>query len=269
MTWLLPVALAIGLLLGLLGGGGAILTVPVLTTVAGQTPPQATAGSLVIVGASALVGCVPHLRAGRVRVVDGVSFGLLGIVGALAGSRLSAAVPGPVLMSAFSLLMLVVAMLMIRKLRRSGCPGAQPGRAAGSGDTRGDAPDTGAAGWPIRIVAATGVGLLTGFFGVGGGFVIVPALTLVMGLPMPTAVGTSLLVIAINSASSLAFRVVRGAPVDWGVVLPFAALTVLGTLLGARLSGRVDQRVLHLAFIVLLVAVAIGVAAQNIPRLAQ
>ncbi len=250
MTWWLPlVAVAVGVLLGLLGGGGAILTVPILTTLLGQTPAQATVGSLVIVGLSSLIGALGHLRSGRVRVTEGVVFGLLGIVGATIGSRLSTQVSGPVLMSAFSVLLVLVAGLMWRR---------RGARTTESGTER---------GWLVRIAAATGVGLLTGFFGVGGGFVVVPALTLVLGLPMSAAVATSLLVVAINSTSSLAVRAVSGLSLDWGVVLPFAVLAVVGTLFGSRLSPRIDQRRLQLAFIVLLLAVAAVVGIQNIPQL--
>lgn len=248
--WLLPLALMVGMLLGTLGGGGAILTVPILTTLVHQTPAQATAGSLVVVGLSSLVGLVPHQRAGRVRVADGVTFGLLGVVGAAVGSRASTAVRGPVLMTAFAALLIVVAAIMWRRRSRA---------TAATGAER---------GWLAKVAAATGVGLLTGFFGVGGGFVIVPALTLVLGLPMTTAVATSLLVIAINSAASLATRASTGLDLDWSVIAPFAVLAVIGTLLGARVSQRLDQDRLQVAFIVLLVLVAIGVAAQNLPRLA-
>lgn len=248
--WILPLALAVGLVLGSLGGGGAILTVPILTTLVGQSAHQATASSLVIVGSSSLVGMVPHLRAGRVKVADGLVFGLLGVVGAAIGSRLSVAVPAAVLMSAFSVLLLVVAVVMWRRRRRP--------RSGDAGEGR---------GWAVRIAAASGVGLLTGFFGVGGGFVIVPALVIVLGLPMKQAVATSLLVIAVNSATSLATRAASGLELDWGLVLPFAALTVVGTLIGGRVAQRVDQRHLNLAFIVLLVLVALGVGLQNVPRL--
>ncbi|MBO3179391.1 sulfite exporter TauE/SafE family protein [Dermatophilus congolensis] len=247
--WIPPLALAVGALMGALGGGGAILTVPILTTLIGQTPRAATTGSLIIVGLSALIGVIPHLKTGRAKIADGLTFGVLGSAGALIGSHLSATVRGPVLMVAFCALLLLVAAVMIRKQIR----------AASTGTTR--------RGWIARIGAATGVGLLTGFFGVGGGFVIVPALTLIMGLEMPAAVATSLLVIAINSATSLASRATQELPLDWATLLPFAALTAFGTLLGGRLTTRINQRALNLAFIALLILLALGLAAQNLPEL--
>ncbi|MCH8611807.1 sulfite exporter TauE/SafE family protein [Arsenicicoccus dermatophilus] len=249
--WLIPLAVLVGLLLGALGGGGAILTVPILTYLLHLAPAAATTGSLIVVGLSSLVGLLPRLRAGEVRVADGLTFGLLGTAGALVGSRLSTQVPGPILMTSFAALLLLVAALMWRRRSRGRTAGATP-------QPR---------GWPVRIAAATGVGLLTGFFGVGGGFVVVPTLTLVLGLPMTTAVATSLLVIALNAATSLAARAAGGLVVDWSVILPFALLAVVGTLLGAPLGRRVGQARLQSAFAVLLVLVAAGVAIGNVPQL--
>jgi len=119
------------------------------------------------------------------------------------------------------------------------------------------------------IGAATGVGLLTGFFGVGGGFAVVPALVLVVGFSMPVAVGTSLLVISINSATALVSRAVSGATsqVDWTVVITFAALSWVGSYVGAWLSHRIDERWLSKGFIALLLALAAFIAATNIPQL--
>lgn len=249
--WIAPVGVLVGLVLGALGGGGAILTVPAFVYLLGQTPAQATAGSLVVVGLSAMAGVIPHARAGHVRVVDGLTFGALGILGSFAGSWASTAVPGPVLMSIFAVLLIVVAALMIRKLRDAG--------------DRGDAGAT--RPWVIRIAAATGVGLLTGLLGVGGGFVVVPALTLVLGFPLATAVGTSLVVITVNAAFSLAFRAGVGLDVDWVLTLTFAAFAVTGSLLGGRVASAVGQRRLSIAFVALLVAVAGIVAFENFPKI--
>ena len=117
------------------------------------------------------------------------------------------------------------------------------------------------------VLAATGVGLLTGFFGVGGGFAIVPALVLVLRFPMPTAIATSLLVIAINSATALAARLHSGVTLDWPVLLGFTIVAVTGSLLGARLVHRLDPRPLSRAFTVLLVVVGLYIAAMNVPHL--
>ncbi|WP_394275789.1 sulfite exporter TauE/SafE family protein [Luteococcus sp.] len=247
--WLLPLALAIGTLLGLLGGGGAILTVPVLTTLIGQDAHRATTGSLVIIGLASIVGVVPLLRQGRVRVADGLLFAALGVAGSLIGSRLSARAPEDLLMALFAGLLLAVATLMALKMRSPAPVGA------------------GERGWTVRTLAATAVGLFTGFFGIGGGFVVVPALTLVVGLSMSQAVGTSLLVIAINSAVALAGRAAHGLDVDWTVIGPFAVATVLGTLLGGRLSSHFDQRRLRIGFIAMLVLVGLATAAQYLPKL--
>jgi uncharacterized membrane protein YfcA len=116
------------------------------------------------------------------------------------------------------------------------------------------------------VAAASVVGLLTGFFGVGGGFVIVPALVLALGFPMPVAVGTSLLVIAINSAVALLTRLGGGVHLDWGLLAAFTAAAIAGSFAGSRIASRVDPRRLTLAFVVLLVAVAAYTAARSVPH---
>lgn len=249
LAWVVPLGLLVGLALGSLGGGGSILTVPALVYLLGQAPAAATTGSLIIVGLTSLIGMIPHLRRGNVRVAQGLVFGALGVVGSYVGSRLAAGMPSAWLLSAFSLLMLTVAFLMWRRLRPRSSRGAPT-----------------AAVHPVQLVAAaTAVGLLTGFFGVGGGFAVVPALVLALGLSMPVAVGTSLLVISLNSATALASRIENGLTVDWVTIGAFAAFAAAGSLVGARVAARLPHRTLSLAFITMLVGVGLYMAATNIP----
>jgi uncharacterized membrane protein YfcA len=263
--------LLIGLSLGALGGGGSILTVPALVYLLGQDPRAATTGSLLIVGVTALAGMATHHRAGRVRVAQGVVFGVLGIAGAYVGSRLSATVPPAVLLAAFSVLMLVVAAMMV--LRRRAQLRAAAGDEVKAGSPVGtvlqlrptfvcDCPQA------LKVVAvASAVGLLTGFFGVGGGFVVVPALVLALGFTMPVAVGTSLLVIAINSTSALLSRIGHGIHLDWTLIGVFTLAAIIGSLLGGRLATRVRPERLTSAFTILLVVVALYTAARSFPQL--
>ncbi|GAB3437105.1 sulfite exporter TauE/SafE family protein [Phycicoccus ginsengisoli] len=263
----LPVGLLIGLSLGALGGGGSILTVPALVYLLGQDPRQATTSSLLIVGITSLIALVPHARRGNVRFGQGLVFGALGTAGSVAGSALAAHVRPAVLLSAFAALMLLVAVLMLR--RSLGTGGAD------------DSPHTSRAEPMLTlrplacacprvakvVVTATAVGLLTGFFGVGGGFALVPALVLALSFPMPVAVGTSLLVIAVNSATALGARVTSGTSLDWGVIAAFTAAAVAGSLVGGRVAARVAPRHLTRAFAVLLVVVATYTAVRNVPAL--
>ena len=207
----------IGLSLGALGGGGSILAVPVLVYALGQSPVQATTGSLVVVGVTALIGAATAHRAGNVLLARGVAFGVVAIGGAAVGAKASVLVSESLLLAAFAVLMLVVGGLMaVRQVRAY--------RAAGH--RRSDA-DTGVRHVPRPklddpiitfsptfacqcpralkvLITATVVGLLTGFLGVGGGFLVVPALLLALALPMEYAAGTSLVVITLTSAAALA-----------------------------------------------------------------
>lgn len=260
----------VGLSLGALGGGGSILAVPVLVYLLDQTPAAATTGSLLIVGISAVSGAVVAWRAGNVYLARGVAFGLLGMAGAAAGATLSVHVAPDLLLTLFAALMLVVAAVMlVRQLH-------------GRGSARRSVPAPHLDDPIIRVsptfmcncpvaakvaVTALLVGLLTGFFGVGGGFLAVPALVLALGLPMPVAVGTSLVVITINSAAAFVTRVGAGVHVDWVPVLALTVAAIAGSLAGARLAGRLDPRATGLAFSVLLVAIASYTAAQSIPAL--
>ncbi len=300
----IPAGLLIGLSLGALGGGGSILTVPVLVYLLHQPPHAATAGSLLIVGITATAGMAAHQRAGRVQLAPGVTFGVLGIAGAYAGTRLSSNIRPDLLLTLFAVLMLVAAAAMAR--RRRGAAGQHvppaaspptPHEAAVPGDlgvsssravavtatldrppvtvrtqarsVAGRRPGgTAAVRRGLKVVAAaTGVGLLTGFFGVGGGFVIVPALVLVLGFEMPIAVGTSLLVIAINSAAALAARLGGHVQLDWPLLGVFILAALAGTLAGNRVASRVDASRLTAAFTILLIAVAAYSLTRSLPAL--
>jgi len=254
-----PLGFLIGLSLGALGGGGSILAVPVLVYAAGQDPKAATATSLFLVGTAALVGLQPHLKAGRVRVRTGVMFGMVGVAGSLVGSKINQQIDPDVLLLCFSGLVLVAAWRML-----TGCPTCtRVGELSALAETEAPSPRDQRRS-EIRsvllvIAAGTLVGLLSGLFGVGGGFIIVPALTLVLKLPMPQAIGTSLLVIAINSAVALATRLAT-TDLDWAVTLPFTLSAVLGVLVGGRIADRIDARKSLQWFAGLLVTVAIYTA---------
>jgi len=259
-----PLGFLIGVSLGALGGGGSILAVPVLVYVAGQDAKQASATSLVVVGITSLIGMVPHLRAGRVRVTAGLVFGACGVGGSLLGSYWNTAVDADVLLLTFSGVMLVAAAAMHRRSRRAGrAPGVEPApRPAGAAVAT--TPRVHVDPATAAKVAALGsvVGLMTGFFGVGGGFVIVPALVLALGFEMPYAVGTSLLVIAINSAVNVSTRLGSGNLV-WSTVVEFTVAAVAGVFVGGRLADRVPARRLTRWFVVLLVAVAAYTAVRS------
>jgi uncharacterized membrane protein YfcA len=262
--------LFIGLSLGALGGGGSILAVPVLVYLLGQTPVAATTGSLVIVGISSLAGAVAAWRQGNVLVGRGLAFGALGTVGATGGAILSVRVDEKLLLALFAVLMLVVAAVMLTKQLRH-----RSTRSVEEGSPRVDDPiitvsPTFACNCPIALkvlLTALVVGLMTGFFGVGGGFLVVPALVLALRLPMPLAVGTSLAVITINSAAGFATRVSQGTDLDWVSLGVLTAAAVLGGVLGTRVTSRVDPRRLGIAFGVLLLGVASYTAWQSIPAL--
>jgi uncharacterized membrane protein YfcA len=263
--------LLIGLTLGALGGGGSILTVPALVYALGQNAHGATTSSLAVVGVTATAGTLAHLREGRTRVREGTIFGGLGIAGSVAGSRLSAGIATADLLTGFSLLMLVAAGAMVVRARRpavapagAGSPGREPDGELVTATTahRGRVPRP-----LVMLLTASGVGLLTGFFGVGGGFVVVPALVLVMGFDVGAAVATSLLVIAVNSGAALVGRIGTPAHVDWAVTAVFGVAAMTASVLGARLSGMSDPRRLARAFSVLLVAVAVYTLLRSVAHL--
>ncbi|HQZ32818.1 MAG TPA: sulfite exporter TauE/SafE family protein [Ilumatobacteraceae bacterium] len=259
-----PLGFLIGLSLGALGGGGSILAVPALVYAAGQSPKDATTTSLVLVAVTALIGMIPHWRGGRVRVAPGFIFGLAGIGGSLLGSRWNKAADPDVLLILFSGLMLVAAYGMWRRVRTA-APVASVPKSVGAAAAPVAPPPVGFDPMTITKVVGAGtiVGLLTGFFGVGGGFVIVPALVLALGFTMPEAIGTSLLVIAINAMVALTTRLQSGA-IEWGTVLPFTIASMIGVLVGSRLASTRDSSSLQRWFVWLLVAVAVYTAVRSV-----
>ena len=242
--WLvLLLAVAVGVSLGLLGGGGSILAVPLLVYVAGLEGKEAIATSLLVVGVTSLAALLPHARAGRVRWRTGFVFGAAAMVGAYVGGRLAEFVPGTVLLIAFSLMMLATAVAMIRGRRevkeREG-------------------------GMRVGLIVAEGgvVGLVTGMVGAGGGFLVVPALVLLGGLPMSAAVGTSLLVIAMKSFAGLG-GYLASVQIDWGLAAAVTAAAVVGSLVGGTLTGRIPADTLRRGFGWFVVVMGVFVLAQQ------
>ncbi len=238
----------IGLSMGALGGGGSILAVPVLVYALYLDPQAATTASLVIVGVTAIVAAISHARADRVDWRAALLFGALGIPASVGGSLLNRAVDAQVLLLAFAALMLLAAAAMYRRARAGEQPTSRP-------------LPTGAPQVVRVVVVALVVGFLTGFLGVGGGFLIVPALVLAMGFGMPTAVGTSLVIISITSLAALVERLGHGA-IAWDVVVPFTAAAIVGSLGGKHFSDKVSGAALTRAFAILLVVVAGYVAVR-------
>ncbi|WP_017605549.1 sulfite exporter TauE/SafE family protein [Nocardiopsis alkaliphila] len=242
-------AVLVGLTLGLLGGGGSILMVPLLTYVAGMEPREAIATSLFVVGVTSLTGVVTHARAGNVRWRTGLVFGAAGMVGAFLGGLLGGHLPGTLLMVAFALMMVATAVAMMRAKKKP---------AAGTKEGR-DAID-------LRRAVLDGlvVGAVTGLVGAGGGFLVVPALALLGGLAMPAAVGTSLLVIAMKSFAGLT-GYMASVSLDWPMVLMITGAAVAGSLLGALLTSHVPEAVLRQGFGVFVLAMGVLVLALELP----
>ena len=245
----------VGLALGLLGSGGSILTVPILVYLLGQQDKVAIAGSLAVVGAIALVGGLRAATRRRVSWRSVLLFGLPGIAGTALGAWLAHYVSGAFQLVVFALFMLVASAMMLRpRATTKDLPVAAPRRR------------------PWRTASeGFAVGLGTGFVGIGGGFMIVPALVLVGGLPMHLAVGTSLWIISINAFTGFAryqpSLAAHGQALDWPVLARFVAAGAAGSLAGGRLGAAVPERLLRRIFGVALVALGIFVLVKNLSRL--
>jgi uncharacterized membrane protein YfcA len=254
-----PLGFLVGLSLGALGGGGSILAVPALVYGAGQDPREATTTSLLLVMVASLVGLRAHVQAGRVRFGVGIAVGLAGIGGSLLGSAINRRLDPDVLLLGFAILIAVAAWRMLTACPTCTAVGEQR-VLFGSGSASEGASTRTSPGVVLAVLAlGTGIGFLTGLFGVGGGFVVVPALTLVLKLSMPEAIGTSLVVIAINSAVGLSARVAT-TDIDWAVTIPFVIAAVAGVVTGGAVADRLDARKSLRWFAALLITLSIYTA---------
>jgi uncharacterized membrane protein YfcA len=238
-------ASAIGLALGLLGGGGSILTLPMLVYVLHVDAKEAIASSLFVVGVTSLVGVVGHARAGNVRLRTGALFGAAGMLGAAGGGELAHFLPASLLLSLFAVMMLLTAAAMLR--------GRKPQATAASTPSM-----------PKMLALGTAVGAVSGLVGAGGGFLVVPALVLLGGLGMTEAIGTSLLVIAMQSLAGFASHI-RHTEVQPALLLALAGAAVVGSVIGIRLARNVSPATLRRAFGGLVLAMGIFLLAKQLP----
>lgn len=244
--------LVVGLSLGLLGGGGSILAVPIFVYVLGYGAKEAIAMSLAVVGITSLTGAIGHWRIGNVRLRVALIFGAVAMFGTYLGARLAVLFSGAAQLVLFALVMIAAAYFMLR----GGVLGARSG--AGDPDRTGPAqPRVG-----LIAVEALAVGVLTGLVGVGGGFLIVPALVLLAGLPMKQAVGTSLLIIAMNTSAGF-YGYLGQVQVDWAFMGLFSGVAVAGIVIGTYLCRFVTQRALRRAFAVFLLVMGAAILYEN------
>jgi uncharacterized membrane protein YfcA len=244
----LVLGFGIGLSLGMLGGGGSILTVPALVYLVGQAPQAAVTTSLAIVGANSLAGAVFHHRQGELNWKVAVLFGGAGMVSAYIAAGFSKFLSPIWLLIAFGVLMLVIGILMY----------FQKGK---TNQIYQEMPK-----WWVSLITGAGVGLLTGVLGVGGGFLIVPALVMLVGLPMDQAVATSLVIIAANSFAGLMGHISTGT-FDIPLTITFVLAGIVGTLAGTRLTGRLSARWLRRIFALFVIILGIFLLIDNLPKL--
>jgi uncharacterized protein len=245
----LVLGFGIGGSLGLLGGGGSILTVPVLVYLIGQTPQVAITTSLAIVGANSALGVFFHRSQGTLNWRVALIFGGTGMVVSYFAADLSKQFSPNVLMVAFALLMLAVGGILV-------------GQKSSTHNTQ--HPDD-LKLWKVLFGGAS-VGLLTGILGVGGGFLIVPALVMLVGIPMHHAVGTSLVVITMNSLAGFLGHV-SGMTLDLPLIAVFIAAGVIGTFAGARLSRKLNAALLRKVFAVFVIGLALFLLYDNLPKI--
>jgi len=251
LTITIALSLCIGLLLGLLGGGGSILTVPMLVYVLGMETKSAIVTSFVVIGSSSLIALIPHARSRAVCWKSGFWFGVSGTFAAFSGGRLATQFSNELLMLMFGCVSLLTGLLMLKTSKKptesseipnSLCPLNIPF---------------------FKLILIGGlVGLITGMVGVGGGFLIVPALSLLVGLPIQGAIGTSLLIIFLNAAAGL-MGYSQHISLDWQLAALVAASTITGSMLGALLNPFIQPDQLKKGFALLVIFVACYVLYQN------
>lgn len=251
-------SIGIGMAVGLLGGGGSILTTPLLVYLVGFDAKQAITASLFVVAVTSVFGLIGHARAGRVIWRTGLIFGAAGMVGAFVGGQIGQHLPGPLLLAAFSVMMGLTAVAMIRGRKK----------------VKGHGPHK---GLPVFRILLDGliVGFVTGLVGAGGGFLVVPALALLGGLPMPNAVATSLLVVAMKSFSGFFGYLLQfgngslvsinpETEINWPITLIITGGAVIGALIGSRLVGRIHPDKLRKAFGWFVLVMAVFILSQQI-----
>ncbi len=238
----------IGVLLGMLGGGGSILTVPMLVYLVGQSPHTAVTTSLAIVGANSVMGAYFHRAQGTLNWRVALVFGGAGMIVSYFAAGLSRQFSPNFLMVAFALLMLAVAWLLLR----------------------GNRINRNSEQYQLNLskvaVGGSAIGLVTGILGVGGGFLIVPVLVILVGLPMHHAVGTSLLIIAMNSAAGFIGHL-EGYVVDMQLIAAFVGAGVVGTFVGVRVGRRLNSALLRRMFAVFVIALALFLLYDNLTKL--
>lgn len=245
-------ALLVGLSLGLMGSGGSILTVPVLIYLAGEQEKVAIAESLGIVGAISFLGAIPYAFKQQVHWRSVILFGIPGMIGTYGGAIISGFVSGTFQLILFAIVMLLAAILMFRNKKL---------------DTKNNEPKKDQFWWVIAIEGLV-VGVLTGLVGVGGGFLIVPALVLLGGLSMHLAIGTSLVIIAMKSFSGF-YKYIDvldelGLSINWELVLIFSLIGAVGSFVGKAIGGKISGEKLKRGFAIFLLVMGVYIIYMNI-----
>ncbi|WP_044495919.1 sulfite exporter TauE/SafE family protein [Nesterenkonia massiliensis] len=247
LVLVLVLAVGIGITLGLLGGGGTILAVPLLTYVAGMPAKEAIASSMFIIGVTSAISVLSHARRGNVQWRTGLLFGAAAMTGAFGGGLLGSQLPDLVLLVAFAVMMIATALAMIAGRRPHGPAAPRPQL-------------------PLLKILLEGlvVGVVTGMVGAGGGFLVMPALVLLGGLSMPAAVGTSLLIIALKSFTGLGGYLTT-VSIDWVPVLLITAVTIIGALIGSAVAKFVPEGALKSVFGYFVLTMGLVIFGQELP----